>query len=612
MDHKESTHSFSNSKVLSFKYASLLFATWILVGALLTFSRITHPAFGVQGDLPLHYYITRSFERSFSEGEALPRWAGLLDGGRGDALFTFYPPLSYLLSVAIMKLLGTDALASLKAVSLLTLIIAQATSYIFARNFFSRSQSLICSLIYVLLPAYTLIALHRAFIANGVALSLLPLSLFGANLLLSGERRARGLAIFAVSFSALILTHAITTYLCALSIGLMVLIYLPSSGWRGIARLAGASVVTLALTAFFLWPQWVESGWAQIGLQTVQQNYRNYFLFAKSPDNSVYRQSWADVNYAASLITLGQTLMALLLGLLCPLYLTRRKILSPQKAPSQMIAAAWFGLALAAFGLLISLPVSGALWRYLPGLKFIQFPWRFQPLVALGCGLLAATVIETWPTLNPKSRIRISAFLTWVVIFNLGFTVMLTRLDEPGVTRAQVSDLFIASGASLITLEEARRLNNENDLKHTPYAANQIYFRPPGSDLYLYPPANQPGGISTVSGRGRVISQKLNIAHREFLIENEEPLRARIDTYHYPHWVARLDGREIKINVEQGSGLMLVDLPAGAHRLTLDYEVRQASQRIARAISLAAWGALLIWIISHAIKRLRRKRTLTQ
>jgi len=603
---KESTDSFSSSKIPPLKYAALLFVAWVLIGGLLTFSRITHPAFGIQGDLPLHYYITQSFERSFSEGEALPRWAGLLDGGRGDALFTFYPPLSYLLSVAIMKLLGTDVLASLKALSLLTLIIAQATSYIFARIFFNRSQSLICSLIYVLLPAYTLIALHRAFVANGVALSLLPLSLYGANLLLSGERRARGLAIFAVSSSALILTHAITTYLCAVSIGLMVLIHLPGSGWRGIARLAGAGVVTLALTAFFLWPQWVESGWTQIGLQTVQQDYRNYFLFAKSPDDSAYRQAWADVNYAASLITLGQTLMALLLGLLGLPCLMRRK------APGRMLAAAWFGLALAAFGLLISLPVSGALWRYLPGLKFVQFPWRFQPLVGLGCGLLAAAVIETWPALNPKSRIRISAFLTWVVIFNLGFTVMLARLDEPGVTRAQVSDLFIAPGASPITREEARRMQDEGDLKHISYCVNQLYFRPPGSDFNLYPPSNHPGGLSIVSGRGRVVSQKLNMARREFLIENEAPLRARIDTYHYPHWVARLDGREIKINVEQGSGLMSVDLPAGAHRLTLDYEVRQASQRIARAISFTAWSGFLIWIISRAIKRLRQKRTPAQ
>lgn len=591
---------FSSSKLLSLKHAFLLLAAWFSLSALLTFSRITHPAFGIQGDLPLHYHITRSYERSFSEGELFPGWAGLLDGGRGDALFTFYPPLSYLLGAALMKLIGINALVSLKAVSLLALVIAQASAYVFARQFFSRRLSLVCSSVYVLLPAYPLIALHRAFIANAVALSLLPFSLLGAHLLLGGAARARGLAIFAASFSALILSHAITTYLCAVAIGLMALIYLPNFGWRGAARLAGAGVVTLALTAFFIWPQRVESGWTQIGLQTVQQDYRNYFLFAKSSDGSAYRQSWADVNHAASLITLAQTAMALLLGL------TLRKILSPQKAPGRLVAVSWFGLALAAFGLIISLPVSEPLWRYLPGLKFVQFPWRFQPLVALGCGVLAAMVIEMWPALNPKSRMRILAFLTWVVIFCSVFTVILARLDEPGVNSDQVSNLLVGTGLQPVTLEEARRLQNEDDLKYIPYAANQIYFRPPGSDFNLYPPAAEPGGISIISGRGRVVSQSLKIARREFLIESEEPVRARIETYHYPHWVARLDGREITINTEQSSGLMLVDLPGGGGRLTLDYEVRKISERVARAVSIVAWLLFGGWIVFKLWRRSRR------
>src|SRR5262245_40503790 len=146
-----------------FKRAAQIFAIWFLVGASLTFIRVTHPAFGIQGDLPLHYHITRSFERSFSEGDPAPRWAGLLDGGRGDALFTFYPPLSYLLSATIMKLAGVDALTSPKIVSLLILILAQMSAYTFARQFFSRRQSQIASLTWVLLPAYPLVALHRAF-----------------------------------------------------------------------------------------------------------------------------------------------------------------------------------------------------------------------------------------------------------------------------------------------------------------------------------------------------------------------------------------------------------------------------------------------------------------
>src|SRR5262249_48435541 len=231
--------------------------------------------------------------------------------------FTFYPPLSCWLSVILMKAFRVDALASLKIVSLLILVIAQISAYIFARQFFSRRSSLIASLIWALLPAYPLIALHRAFFANALALSFVPLALLGAHLLLGEERRARGFAIFTLSFSAIILTHPITTYLSAIAVGFLALSHLPKFGWRSGARLAGAGLVTLALTVFILWPQWVEASWVQMGLQTVQQNYRNYFLFAGSPNSDRYREGWAGVNYIASVITILQTSMALLLGLIC-------------------------------------------------------------------------------------------------------------------------------------------------------------------------------------------------------------------------------------------------------------------------------------------------------
>jgi hypothetical protein len=606
MNHIESIRKLFSSNSPSLKRASLLFATWFFIGALLSLARITHPAFGIQGDLPLHYHAVRSFERSVSEGDFSPRWAGLLEGGRGDARFTFYPPLSCWLCVLLMKAFGIDTLASLKIGSLLILIFAQISAYIFAREFFSRRSSLIASITWVLLPAYPLITLHRAFFANALALSIVPLAMLGAHFLLVGERRARGFALFALSCSAIVLSHTITTYLTAIAIGIMTLVYLPNLGWRAVARLAGAGAVTLTLTIFFLWPQQVEASWIQIGLQTVQQNYHNYFLFAKSPDTSFYRQVWSDINYVASIITILQTLMAILLGLLC------RKILSLKAASSPLTAIAWLGVVMAIFGLIISLPISEIVWRYAPGFKFIQFPWRFQPLVALGCGLLAATARELWPTLNPKSRVRISAALTWIVIISAIFTAQLALITQSNVTRAQALDLLLAPNAKQITSEERQKRLGDEDLAYISYSANEFYYRPNGADSSYHPPALQPGGLSIISGRARVSSQKLQIAHREFLIEGEESAIARIETYNYPHWVARLDGREVKIGAEQGSDLMLLDLPAGRHRLTLDYEVRQTSQRFAQAISLLAWAGFLIWITTRAIKRARQPETSAQ
>lgn len=570
----------------SFKLGLALIFLWLIVAGTLTFSRLTHPAFGVQGDLTLHYHITRSYAQSFAEGDWLPRWAGLLDGGRGDALFTFYPPLCYFTSALLMKLFGLDVLNSIKAVTFLALLLAQASAYLFAREFFSRRLSVLVSLGYVLLPAYPLICLHRAFLANAFALSFMPLALkFAYRLLEPGRHRPRFCAIaFALSFSAIILSHAITTYLTGLTIVFLALAFLPRAGWRGWLRLGFAGLVALMLTAFFLLPQLVEADWVQLKLQLVQQDYRNYFLFAKPLSTDRYRQAWAGVNDFTSYLTLAQSLTGALLSLLCfPVW--KKDKLSP---------LVWFGAALTGFGLLISLPAADLLWRYLPGLKFIQFPWRFQPYVALGCALLAAIAIQCWRLINKRLRMFTLAGLTWLVIACGIFTFMIARLEEKEVTRNQVLAGLTAPDAAPITTEEGRRLQNEDDMKYLPYSANQLYFRPVGSDFLLYPPATKPGGASLVTGSGHVTTEMLNIARREFQIETADAAQARIETYNHPNWHAQLDGNEVAIRSETGTGLMLIEMPAGNHKLSLRFEARHPFARLARWSSLAAWSLLLL------------------
>src|SRR5688572_14523628 len=127
---------------------------WLLVSLVPTLARFRHPAFGVQGDLPLHYHFLRSFVESLNEGDFWPRWAGLMDGGHGDALFTYYPPLFFLVGGNLIRLFNLEILTSLMILTLLSFVVAQASAYLFAREFFNSRGSVVVSLCYVLLPAY--------------------------------------------------------------------------------------------------------------------------------------------------------------------------------------------------------------------------------------------------------------------------------------------------------------------------------------------------------------------------------------------------------------------------------------------------------------------------
>ena len=128
---------------------------WCSVAALLTFARLGSADFGAQGDLPVHYHLLRAYWRSAQAGDWLPQWAGLLDGGRGDAFFTFYPPLSYWLGALLIKFGGLSFIGSLKCLTFFSIFLAQLNAYILARSFFARLPSLLVSLSYALLLAGT-------------------------------------------------------------------------------------------------------------------------------------------------------------------------------------------------------------------------------------------------------------------------------------------------------------------------------------------------------------------------------------------------------------------------------------------------------------------------
>jgi hypothetical protein len=279
------------------------------------FSRLSNPSFGAQGDLPVHYHLTRAFNQSLADGDWLPRWAGLLDGGRGDAFFTFLSAALLLAGRCISAQPAYRHHQRAQIVSFFCLLLAQSTPTFLPESSLSAGKVCWPPRSFVLLPAYSLITLHRAFVPNGLALCFVPLVLLATHRLLLGEKLKSAFALFALSLSAIICTHAITTYLCAIAVGLMTLTYLPEAKWAGLKDVILAGLAVLALTAFFWMPQQIELSWVNVKLQTAQQDFRNYFLFAPAPDNNRFRQSWAELNYAASWVTLLQTAVVWLVGL---------------------------------------------------------------------------------------------------------------------------------------------------------------------------------------------------------------------------------------------------------------------------------------------------------
>ncbi|NOT58982.1 MAG: hypothetical protein HOP19_02030 [Acidobacteria bacterium] len=583
-----------NDQSKSVPHRWLVAATFLSVAVIVTYARLRHPAFGVLGDFVFHYQFTRAYARSFSEGDWFPRWAGILSGGRGEALFTFYPPLCFLLTTLWQKLFGLDLLNALKVTAFGCFVGAQFSAYSFARLFFTRWSSVLAAVAFVLLPAYPFVALNRGLLPNALALCFVPLALRAAHQLLNAENANEtsswATALFALSVSAIIGTHVITVYLCAL--GVLILLACSTLRWQGLRNLVTAGLITFALTAFWLVPQLLEISWVNVKLLADQHHYSSYFLFAPPASDSNFHRSWAKLNEAASYFIVLQTVLGSLLA-----WAVWRKAQTDAQQRLQR-----YCLALIAFGFFMALSLSAFFWKLLPGLSYLQFPWRWQPLTALATGLLLAAFWE-----NVSQRKAFALWLTLLLLGNGFFTYFVARHPHLPLDHATVLRQFERGDLPPASTEQLREWQTQERYDYLAYFGNQPSYRPRGTEQMLYPTAQNYGGLDFVQGRGEILAQELRNQSRLFRLRSLEPVRVRLNTYAYSHWFARLDGREQTIRVEPNSNLMLLDLPAGEHTLNFSYEVRHPLQRGARWLSAAAWLGFVLWVISLALRAHKEK-----
>ena len=142
-------------------------------------------------------------------------------------------------------------------------------------------------------------------------------------------------------------------------------------------RAAGGMALGLGLAAFYIVPAAFEQRWVQIDRAiTPGMRVEDSFLFTHTA-NDFHNQ----VLWAASWILLGELAVAVIVA-----YVAWRK---QAGGAARIVLTATLPIIL-----LLQLPVSDAIWKHTPHMKFLQFPWRW--LVALSV-VACAMAAMAWP-----------------------------------------------------------------------------------------------------------------------------------------------------------------------------------------------------------------------
>jgi hypothetical protein len=236
-----------------------------------------------------------------------------------------------------------------------------------------------------------------------------------------------------------------------------------------------------------------------------------------------------------------------------------------------------FFLLVIAFAAFFSSQESLFLWDWFPLLRFLQFPWRFLSLVAMGTAFLSGYPLLLISKRNP----RIAWATTGVLV--VGFLLIGLPHAKPqsyvDASDADYSPAAIAAGN--ISATTARE-----------YEPVWVVERPEA-------PAAAP--LTLLQGKGSILGARLSPTLYEFHVQITEDAHLQLNSFYFPGWTVYVDRAEVPVECDNSQGLMQFTLEPGDHLVQAsfgDTPIRAWGKRI-------ALGALFVVLLSPWLGRAR-------
>ncbi len=221
-----------------------------------------------------------------------------------------------------------------------------------------------------------------------------------------------------------------------------------------------------------------------------------------------------------------------------------------------------FGLIL--FGLVFLMTDYSAIFWNLPLAKYVQFPWRLLAIAALVTSIMGGSLVL-------GKSIKTILFLSIIVMASsFGF---IGYSEHIPVSEAD------------ITREELKNLNTGLTYGHE--------YLPKGAIIQGFPVKND----VEIPGQGQIAIQKKRCNLLSFEYVGDGAL-ARINTYYFPGWTGRIDGKRIVLDTDE-SGLILADIPKGRHKV----DIRFGETPLRTAAKVISIFTLIIALVSILKKR---------
>jgi 6-pyruvoyl-tetrahydropterin synthase related domain len=496
-----------------------------------------------------------------------PRWAEWANWGFGEPRFIFYPPASWMAGAVLGSVLPWRAVPG--ALIWLCIVASGMSMWKLAREWLPAPRARAAAMLYAVNPYNIIVVYYRSDFAELMAAALLPILIWAALRVVRGERRY--IALLAGLFTGSWLSNAPAAVIATYSLG--VLLVVGCALQRRIRPLVdgvAAMVAGFGLAAFYIVPAAWEQRWVQIQ-QTVTDDLlpSHNFLFTNANDPEFIFFNWkvSAVAIATMLIT----------GIAAVFVARRRR---------EMGALWWTLVALGTVAVLLMFRPSAVLWRIVPKLQFVQFPWRWMEVLGVVFAMFVAAAFSDSAKWRSWLLIAITAAIVAAGAVAIIRDTWWDEDDIPAMADAinnghgyEGTDEYAPVDTDRLSLpgnpDDSTRPRNVSE--DTAPLFQEAGVQGVAAGVVAGAGAGSAGTGAAIGKLAPANDVKTQIeewtAERRLLrVDESMPVVLAPRLVNFPSWKVTVDGGVVHVGEVPETGQMLIPLPAGEHEVEIYFQ----------------------------------------
>ncbi len=548
---------------------------------------LLHPGFFRVHDY-VHGARIGEMSRALAEGQFPVRWSPNFGYGYGMPLFEFYAPLPYYAG-ALLVFIGLNLMLTIKALWLLCSVVTAWGAYKLGSKLFGRAGGLLTAAALTLAPYRAVNLYVRGALSEAWGIMAMPWILLGIVLVVKGKHG--GWLTLVVGLVTLFLSHNLTTMIflplsALFALGLLVFERLKRAEFfKHSLRLAGSYLLAIGLSAFYLFPAFVEKNYTKVSgvVGGGYFDYRLHFLYIRqflNPRWAYGGSVWGPQDDISFFLGWGQWLGLGLMVVLLAWWGGRFLIKNKAKVKVFQLQQLWliglFGI-LFAVSMFMTLLKSKVIWDRVSLLAFIQFPWRWLSAGITFLSLLIGSLV----LFIPKQWVRQTVSLVLVAVITLTSWMYF----QPEFYLDNFDGLYYTDPPRI----QSQMSGILNDYVPIQMPAD---LKPPTSLLTVANPTDYAYEILIDRGHEKLIKTTF-----------KQPGTLEMAIADFPGWQLELDGQAVAKEVSE-QGTLTITVPSGEHRVGV-FLSQTPIRAIADGVSVISLVVLLYLVMSQQTRHNR-------